>query len=757
MTNWFRSHRKDILAVAVLLVLWAAFFWRFLTPVEADQVSLAEGDFSGQFVAFGAYQAERLWAGEVPLWNPYNNGGHPFLADTQSAVFYPPRLLTIALTGLTGTGVSPTWTYHALELEMMAHILLASLLMYALVRRLTLGAVGSVAGALVAALTWAYGGFMTGYPPLQLALLEAVVWAPLIVLGIHEATTGARVRWSWLVLSGVAFGMSVLTGHPQTYWFLGWLLVLFLAYRVYKRRYLWLTWVGGVALIGGLAVALALVQLLPAAEYLQHTTRIDYGFDAKSNGFPIHDVLQIIFPRVVSVWSPLYVGLVGLALAGIALWKRVQDWLFWGSLALVSLLFSFGGNAALYGLLYNVLPGLKLFRGQERGAMLVALALSILAGLGLSALIGGAIAAASDRRTLRRALLVLLWVIGFVVLVAFVLWLGPANEFYGDKLPALAFSLLVMALLWGALWWLLGNLQSRWRQSAVIALLVFDLFTVSWDNLLVESIPAQDRLPEPAVVQIAAADETVPPQRVDGQRGLLANYGTLWRIPDIRGISPLWLQGPYALVGQEFPNPLAWELLAVRYVFTDWEELPVASTIVGQGEDGYGPVNVHRLADERPFALLLDDVALVDSDAFAAALLADPNFDPRQSVILDEQGLSLPDGLAVTGTASVTHFAPEEIIVETMGDDTPAILSLALPHYPGWVATVDGESVPIFRAYGAVSAIVLPSGSEVVRLVYDPLTYKIGAGVSLFAWGAVLVFGVWLVVRRLRQGRTGQG
>ena len=28
--------------------------------------------------------------GEIPLWNPYNNGGLPFIADTQAAVFYPP-------------------------------------------------------------------------------------------------------------------------------------------------------------------------------------------------------------------------------------------------------------------------------------------------------------------------------------------------------------------------------------------------------------------------------------------------------------------------------------------------------------------------------------------------------------------------------------------------------------------------------------------------------------------------------------------
>jgi hypothetical protein len=295
MTRFGQRRYADLLAGLILLILWVAFFWRFITPVEADQVSLVEGDFSGQFVAFGAYQAERLWAGEVPLWNPYNNGGLPFLADNQSAVFYPPRLLTIALASF-----SHRWTYYILELEMMAHVLLASFLMYAFVRRLTIERSGSVVGGLVAALTWSYGGFMTGYPPLQLAVLEAAVWGPLVLLGIHEATKTKTLRWAWLALSGFALGLSVMAGHPQTNWFIGWLMLAFLVYRIYRQRWSWRCFVAGAALIGGLAVLLALVQLLPAAEYLMHTTRIDFGFEAKHNGFPIHDVIQMLFPRLLS-------------------------------------------------------------------------------------------------------------------------------------------------------------------------------------------------------------------------------------------------------------------------------------------------------------------------------------------------------------------------------------------------------------------------------------------------------------------------
>lgn len=190
----------DTRAILMLIALWLLFFWRLFTPIAADQASLTQGDFSGQFVAFGGYQYARWTQGEVPLWNPYNNGGLPFIADTQAAVFYPPRLVTIALSSITGTG----WTYHALQLEMTFHVLFYTLAMYALIRRMT----GQPLAGVVAAILGGYGGYMSGYPPLQLALLEAGVWLPLALFGIYEATRATPIRWAWLIVAGWALGLS---------------------------------------------------------------------------------------------------------------------------------------------------------------------------------------------------------------------------------------------------------------------------------------------------------------------------------------------------------------------------------------------------------------------------------------------------------------------------------------------------------------------------------------------------------------------
>ncbi|MBN1967274.1 MAG: hypothetical protein JW910_21655, partial [Anaerolineae bacterium] len=355
---------------------------------------------------------------------------------------------------------------------------------------------------------------------------------------------------------------------------------------------------------------------------------------------------------------------------------------------------------------------------------------------------------------LRRGLLGFAGGVGLVTLIVLILWLGPYREAYADVLSPVVFSGLLAILAAPVIWWLRRDPASLPRQGVLIALIVFDLFTVGWSSLDVEAVPAAERLARPALVDVVLAGEALPPQRVDGERGLLANYGTLWNVPDIRGISPLWLRGPHALIQEDFPVELAWELFAVKYVFSDWEQLTVSGTVVAQGVDAYGPVNLHELADPRPFALLLDDVGLVDSDEFAYAVLADPGFDPRHSVVLlDEGDLSLPDGMSATGTATVIDFTPERIVIVVADNPAPAVLSIALPDYPGWWATVDGVETPVLRAYGGLSAVVLPGGAVQVELIFQSFVFTLGALISLAGWGALAGFAVWSVRRARRAQR----
>jgi hypothetical protein len=740
-----RVLNRDVFAVVGLFALWLLFFWRLFTPVQADHASLTKGDFSGQFVAFAGYQYQRLTQGEVPLWDPYNNGGLPFIADTQAAVFYPPRLATIALSKLAGG-----WSYHALELEMTFHVLTCSLFMFGFVRRLT----GSAFGGFVAAVVASYGGFLQGYPPLQLALLEAAIWLPLAAVGIFEATRGDRLRPGWLTLTGLALGLSWMAGHPQTSFFLTYLLVAYLAYRVYERRWRWTMFVVGAVLFGVMAGGLAAVQLLPGFEYLPRTARTGMGFDAKGNGFQFQDLVQFVIPRVVTVWSPLYVGLVGITFALVALWRRVSGALFWGGAALVALLLSFGANSPFFALLYNLLPGLYFFRGQERAAYVVSFSLAILTGLGAAhVMTWDRLQDFKAARQIQRALLSLFIVVLAAAGVVVALWLG-APDAYGKYVNSMAFSAVMAGLTLLLIPWLLGNPKDMKRFALVAGLLAFELFTVSMDaRSNYDPVPPAQQLSlsPPPLVAKPLEDKDIP-FRVDGYRGLHDNYGSLYGLADMRGISPLFLDGPFNLLQGDLINPRAWELFAVRYVYTDWKELPVASDIIASGTDRYGEVNLHRLTDPRPFALLVYDIALAKDDAETRAILADTNFNARQRIVLNQMPDIPPQGGAGGGAASVTEFKPEQFTVRVNAPRN-AILSLAHPDYPGWTATLDGQPTTLMRAYGAFTAVAVPSGEHTLRFVYNPLSYRVGAIISLFTWAAVGILGLVLLARRRTNSR----
>ena len=734
------SRHPDIAALVALILAWAFFFWRVLTPNIADQLVFRQGDFSGQFVAFAGYQYKRLAAGEVPLWNPYNNAGLPFIADTQAAVFYPPRLLVLALARLSGG-----FSVQVLQLEALLHVGLASLFVYAFVRRLTWGEAISPWAGLASGLVLAYGGYISGYPPLQLALLEAGVWFPLAALCLLEATRGPRLarRWAWV--AGLTLGVSWMAGHPQTSWFITYWLVAWLAYRVWQSRLGWRSWLIGTGIMGLVSLGATAVTLLPGAEYLLLTSRAELGFDAKGNGFPFQDVIQFIWPGLVSLFSPLYVGLPALLLSYAALRTRPEA-VFWGWSAAFGLLLSFGANTAFYGLLYWIMPGLSFFRGQERAAFFVAYSLAVLTGLGMSALTH------QDVPRWRPVLLGFAACLTGLALLSVLAWIGFPGQ-HSALASVASFSAIIALLSLAVLW--------HWPRpkpiiiAALLALIAFELFSV---NMSAESNYAPLNqlisLKPPPLVQLVLDQPNDQPFRVDGFRGLHDNFGSLYGLADMRGISPLFLTSVARTVYAHYVhNPLAWELWAVRYVFSERESFSTSTHLLAQGTDREGTVYLHELDDPRPFAHLLTRYVAVDSDAFAQALLDDPRFDPRQEVILlHPPPLDLPDDLPADAQARVTEFLPERVTIVSSAS-TPTLLSLAMPHYPGWRAAIDGTPTTILRAYGAAMALALPAGQHTIHLVYDPVIYRVGVVLSAATWSSSALLALLSLWRKQRLSR----
>ena len=774
-------NRIDWLILIIFAVLVALFYWRILTPDPADRQSFPPGDFSAQFWAFTTFEARELSAGRLPLWNPYTFAGAPFWADVQSAVFYPLSLLTLLLSAPWG------FSLFALEVEAIAHFWLAATFMYLFVREIT----QNRGAAIIGALTFTFSGYLTGYPSQQLAVLQVNVWLPLMLLFIYKASQ--RVSEStnnspapMLLLAGVAWGMALLAGHPQsylivaymatTYFFFLWLSrgqgprvkgqkarFIFFGVRLFKSLPHWLIFI-----ITGLGVAA--IQLLPAIQYTLLSVRAEGTYDKMSGGFPITDLVQLLLPGQVSFYSPLYIGVVGLILTVWVVFARPnRHTTFWGIIASIALLIALGGNTFLYSPLYLFTPGFSIFRGQERWAFAFAFSLSTLTGYGFNALlthskianikVAEAAATVNSPIAPRSLLRLTQFLFFFALLLVFLFFYGVNatgwNELFSNLLGAATLLTILLALTW-LLWKFADRLPPTLFTILTAALICFNLFTVNWQTNLYPQLPEwHTQMPiVVAAIKEDAAKSPGEPYRVYNEFRIYDNYGVPFEIEDLWGASPLRPQRYDEFLAPPMPIERTWELFNVKYVITWREELYVPSTIIYQEPTGDDTTYLHRLDDVSPRAWLVTQIEIAD-DKTIFEKIADPNFD-RWSTALLEPGTiwESPNDEGIHHSSFIIHhsqLSPTHLTHQTTSP-TPALLILSETHYPGWQAKVDGQPVPIFRANYVLRAIPIPAGEHTVELTFRPLTFTIGAVVSALTLLAVVV--LLIIYRRKRSTQS---
>lgn len=748
-----RWSRLDWLIIIIFAALVALFYWRILTPNPANRRSFPPGDFSAQFWAFATLEVRELSAGRLPLWNPYTFAGAPFWADVQSAVFYPPSLLTLLLSGPWG------FSLFALELEAIAHFWLAAVFMYLFIRHVT----NSRAAAVVAALTFTFSGYLTGYPSQQLAVLEADVWLPLILFFIHRAAVHPRPdsSLSWLLAAGIAWAMTLLAGHPQSAHIVAYTATAYLLFCRFSaagslgQKIKTGLWQAGLFLVTGLG--LAAVQFLPAVEYTLLSVRAAGAYDKMSGGFPITDLVQVLLPGQVSFYSPLYVGVAGLLLAVWGVFTATPHrryTIFWAVVGLVSLLISFGGNTFLYSPLYLFTPGFSIFRGQERWAFVVAFSLSVLAGYGFSRLVTG-----QSRPHLQRLARLTQYFLLFALLLTFLFFYGlnhtgwtADSPFYG-LLAASTLLTILLALAW-VLWTFAPRLPPGVFTAFTAALICFDLFTANWQTNLYPQ-PPEWHTQMPNIV--AAIKQDAPagrPYRVYNEFRLYDNYGVPFEIEDLWGASPLRPARYDRFLAPPMPIERVWELFNVRYVITWRQELYVPSSIIYQEPANDGATYVHRLNRVGPRAWLVAQAEIAGNEAILQKI-TDPGFNPRRTALLEPGAETIaaqfhtpantpPEGASV----QFERLSPQALRVHV---DTPAaaLLILSEPYYPGWQAAVDGRPAPLLRVDYILRGVPVPAGSHTVTLNFRPLSFTVGAVAS----GLALLAVVATFLRR-RAGQT---
>ncbi len=124
MQNTSRQAYRHILPYVFFLILVCIFLWRpiftgaallpgdYLAQMSpwntvvksctpAPQWNPLQWDAIAQYYPWRVFYASSMSHGHIPLWNPHQFCGTPFLANGQSAVLYPPNLLFLVFSPIT--------------------------------------------------------------------------------------------------------------------------------------------------------------------------------------------------------------------------------------------------------------------------------------------------------------------------------------------------------------------------------------------------------------------------------------------------------------------------------------------------------------------------------------------------------------------------------------------------------------------------------------------------------------------------------
>ncbi len=730
----------------VALFVATLVFWklRIIDAATNPSVVLGSIDIYTEHLPMSAFGFERLFAGDLPLWNPFQLTGTPFLGVTHVGLFYPGNFIYAFM----DAGV-------ATEVSFVLHLFFAGAGMGLLLRSLEF----SWRAAAVAALTFMWSGWMIFYSN-QASLISGMSWLPFTLYLVDRALRGHR----WAVFAMVAaVALQVFNGATE-----------FFVYNMYLSGGYSLMrlcgmgfggdWTG--ALRRGLPLLLAVVagvllatpQLLPSMELAGESVRgaspLTFA-QARHWGAiaPATFVRDALLTRdMVTVGVLPLAGLVLGALAG-----RRALFLFSLVLVVLSALFVFGGD--VYWLYFQT-PFGDLFRRPHKFLHVYAFGQALMAALAVLALEQRI---ATPRGALLRSPVVGVCLLGLLCGALWVTWQGDAPVALGLMLGGLVAFVVVPA--------------GRPREVMLLGLVGLQalnlFFGVKQEFIRPAAQPAALHLHDELIARLA---ETVGDQRVHIYPdvyflpGLMQKAGTVHGFRVLGDYSPLSSRRAADFFARINPpprqrrdaKPFAGEILPDSEA--DWRLLDLTSTklyVVRQGtplevllaEQAEQPARtgvrriqkgfpaVYERTSALPRAYFVPGALHAPDGSAALDLLEAPGFDPRARVVLEgapERAQAQGAGGRANARVEIVEDARERVVLRVVAE-APGYVVLTDALRPGWSARLDGEDAPLYMANALFRAVPVPAGASEVVMTYRSAPFERGLALSGLTLAALLV------------------
>ncbi|MCL4395063.1 MAG: polysaccharide biosynthesis C-terminal domain-containing protein [Chloroflexi bacterium] len=201
------------------------------------------------------------------------------------------------------------------------------------------------------------------------------------------------------------------------------------------------------------------------------------------------------------------------------------------------------------------------------------------------------------------------------------------------------------------------------------------------------------------------------------------------------------------------PDPLSspiLNLLNVKYVLTKRPVPNAGYTLVYDGE-----IKIYRNDRVLPRAFMVPEARVVADRA--AQLEQMKSLDPAKQVLLDEVPPAEAGVVDATRSAGGPNCTLDPVTIDQYDESQVVVKSvqacsgwlvLSDSYFPGWIAQIDGQDVPLLRGDYNFRTVLVPAGEHTIRFKYSPLSFRVGA-ISSFLAAMVLLLGLaYLAWRR---------
>jgi len=766
MSHELRLHRDPwILRFGVFLFLLQLAIW---PQVIAGRKSLCFRDYGLFGFPLAEFHRTAFWEGRLPLWNPYNECGVPFLAQWNTLALYPGSLIYLF-------GPLP-WS---LDWYCLAHQWLAGMGMFVLCRRW----IGGTVGPLVAGVGYAFGGLTMScvFWPNNIAALGWMPWVILLLpKAIESKHTPSRPpirepcisRSAWL-LPAVAT-LQMLCGAPEIT-LMTWIVGASASLAFLPPPH----WLAGLAKIVGFfacTLVLCAVQLLPFFHFLGLSQR-DAQFSAGEWSIPALGAVNFFLPWFQSYqsihglplqygqyWIPTYYAGVfivgGAILSFFTRTPTTTPRLTLIALAAGSVLMAMGDEGHLYRWVRTAFPQLGVMRFPVKWLVITAFSLPVLAATGLNALFQMEPRPARNR-------VVGLAIIG-VSLLALFAWIDVLTPLGVSALPhakvithaALVHGLALLAAL-AILAWLLRARHADQKQTPAFlaGLTLLGLITATE---LAHAFPQVGTLVNGEVFQPASKPDPDFPRLGEGRvmlgretirsfmrvhlddptanyllkrAGAFANANLLDRIPKVDGFFSMSTKASSEITDALFARLDPSQLPLTRFLtVTHWSREPLRWVPLKSRAPGAWLGSVETLHPAQNLEQVLR-----------------PDWQPEREAWIESAWTPPPSPLSPRIEWSQTQFSNESIRAQaTVPGTAPGFATLAVSWHPGWIARINGNTAKIWKINHAFMGLEIPPGTHLVEFEYREPWLAAGAFLS------VTGLGLWLfgLVRALTKLRT---